>query len=202
MTIWKKCTVIGLIVCLVQLSAADLVTARGTRSSDDPAKVKEKVEVLGVKSKVEVNVKGGDRLLGTIQSIGEDGFELATSGGPSRHISYDQVRSINLTKPTYRASGQPDPVEARRAVVSWGAGKAIRVSLADGRKLKGKIQTIDAEHFTLTPNSQAEPVEIAFTEVQQVEPGGMTSRTGWLILGAAAGGLIIVGAILASAMSG
>ena len=93
-------------------------------------------------------------------------------------------------------------VEARRVVVGWGKGKAVRVTLADGRKIKGKIQTIDSEHFTLLPKSQAEPARIAFTDVQQVETGGMTSRTGWLILGGAAGGLLILVVILGSATTG
>ena len=87
-------------------------------------------------------------------------------------------------------------------VAGWGVGKAIRVTLADGRKLKGKIQTIDMEHFSLLANPQAAPFKIAFTDVQQVESGGMTSRTGWLILGGAVGGFIILVAILGSVMTG
>ncbi len=202
MSMWRKFVVVGLLVGMVHLSVADLVSARSPDSSGDPAEVKQKVEMLGVKSKVEVIVKGGERVLGTIQSVGEDGFELTTSDRQSRHIAYAQVQSINLTKPVYKAYGQPDPVGARRVVASWGTGKTIRVTMADGSKLRGKLQAIGTEDFTLVSKSQSEPVKIAFADVQQVEGGGTTTATWLIILGSIVGGAIVLGAILVSASSG
>ncbi|HZO98852.1 MAG TPA: hypothetical protein VFD30_01015 [Terriglobia bacterium] len=100
MSKWRKAVVIGLLISLVHSLVADLVAARAPDSSGNPAAVKQKVEILGVKSEVEVLVKGGDRIFGTIQSIGEDNFELTTNGRQLRHIAYAQVQSINLTKPS------------------------------------------------------------------------------------------------------
>jgi len=180
---WRKYTVMGLIVCLVNLSLADLTMARGAKSSGDPAAIKQKVDMLGVGAPVEVVVKGEEAMRGLIQSIGDQDFVLAPSGtSVVRHFAYDQVQRLILTKLSYQAAGQPDPDQARRVVAGWGVGKAVRVTLADGNKLKGKIQTMDMEHFSLLPTSQAEPVQVAYADVQQVASGGMTPRTQWLIL--------------------
>ena len=199
----KKCTAIGLVVCLMHLSVAELAMARGGKTRTNPTTVKHTVELVGVGVKLEVTLKGGDQLLGAIQSIGEQDFVVAPSGSTlARHIAYDQVQRLRLTKLSYSASGQPDPAEARRVVAGWGVGKAIRVTLADGRKLKGKIQTIDMEHFSLLANSQAAPVQLAFTDVQQVGTGGMRTGYQWAILGGVVCGVVVALAVLASQMGG
>lgn len=199
----RKLAAIGLVVCLMHLSVADVAMARGVKTTTDPTTVKHTVELLGVGAKVEVGFKGGEQLQGAIQSTGEQEFVIAPSGSsPVLHIAYDQVQRLSLTKRSYKASGQPDPGEARRVVAGWGVGKAIRVTLADGRKLKGKIQTMDMDHFSLLPNSQAEPVQVAYTDMQQVGTGGMTTGTQWAILGGIVAGVVVVLAVLASKMGG
>jgi ribosome maturation factor RimP len=202
MTSGKKLAAIGLVVCLMHLSVADLAMARGGKTRTSPTTIKHTVELFGVGAKLEVSLKGGDQLLGTIQSIGEQDFVVAPSGATlARHIAYDQVQRLRLAKLSYSASGQPDPAEARRVVAGWGVGKAIRVTLADGRKLKGKIQTIDMEHFSLLANSQAAPVQLAFTDVQQVGTGGMTPGVQWAILGGAVAAVVIAVAVFYSQMN-
>jgi len=62
MSNWRKFTAIALVICVVHSSVADLATARGTKSSVDSTGVKRKVEMLGVGSKVEADVEGGDRI--------------------------------------------------------------------------------------------------------------------------------------------
>jgi hypothetical protein len=165
--------------------------------------IKQRVELLGVGAIVEVNPKGGGQLRGVIQSIGEQDFVLGPIG-PSvvRHFAYDQVQRVSFTKLSYKAAGHPDPAQARRVVAGWGVGKAVRVTLADGRKLKGKIWSMDMEHFSLRADARARPVYIAYAELRQVQSGGTTSRTQWLILGSAVGGFIILAGLLGSAMSG
>ncbi|HZO98851.1 MAG TPA: hypothetical protein VFD30_01010 [Terriglobia bacterium] len=87
-------------------------------------------------------------------------------------------------------------------VASWGTGKTIRVTMADGRKLRGKIQTIGTEDFTLVSKSQSEPVKIAFADVQPVEGGGTTTGTWLSILGSIVGGVIVLGVLWGRATSG
>jgi small nuclear ribonucleoprotein (snRNP)-like protein len=186
----------------MHLSVANLAMARGAKTTTDPTTVKHTVKLVGVGTKLEVSLKGGDQLLGTIQSMGEQDFVVAPSGAtPARHIGYAQVQRLRLSKLSYHGSGQPDAAEARRAVAGWGVGKAIRVTLADGRKLNGKIQTIDMEHFSLLANSQAAPVQLAFTDVQQVGTGGMSPGVQWAILGGAVAAVVIVLAVLVSQMN-
>jgi ribosome maturation factor RimP len=200
---WRKCTVMGLIVCLLNLTLADLTMARGAKSSDDAAAIKQKVEMFGVGAVVDIYPEGGERFRGTIQSIGKEDFVVAPRGSaPARHIAFDRVQRLSLTNLSYKAVGQPDPAAARRAVAGWGVGSKIRVTRADGSKLKGRIQTLDMQQFALLPDSQSEPVQIPFTDVQQVGSGGMSSGMQWGILGAVVGGVVIVFAALASAMSG
>lgn len=203
MDCWRKYTVVGLIVCLVQLTLADLTMARGAKSSDDTAAIKQKVEMFGVGAKVEMTIKGGQMMRGTIQSITNEDFALTSKGsGSDRRIAYDQVERLTLTKLTYKASGQPDPAEARRVVAGWGVGKKIRVTLVDGRTLKGVIQSMDGDSFTLLANGATEPNRIAYGNVQQVGTGGMSTGTSWAILGGAVGGVVIVLAVLFSQMGG
>jgi ribosome maturation factor RimP len=186
----------------MQLSMADVALGRGVKTVTDPTTVKHTVELVGVRAKVEVVLKGGKQVHGAIQSIGEQDFVVAPSeSSVVRHIAYDQVQRLNLTQRSYKASGQPDPGEARRAVAGWGVGKAIRVTLADGRKLKGEIRTLDMDHFSLLPSSQAEPVQLAYTEVQQVGTGGMPVGKQWAIFGGVFAGVVGLLVVLALHMS-
>jgi hypothetical protein len=190
---WRKHTVIGLIVCLMQLSVADLAMARGVKTTTDPTTVKHTVELSGVGTNVEVGFKGGEQVHGAIQSIGEQDFAVAPSDSAVvRHIAYVKVQRLNLTQRSYKASGQPDPGAARRVVAGWGVGSAIRVTLADGRKFKGRIQTMDMDHFSLLPNSHVSPVQVAYTDVQQVGTGGLTTGQNWVIAAGIVGGIAIV----------
>jgi len=199
---WRKHTVIGLVICLMQLSVADVAMARGGKTTTDPTTVKHTVKLSGVGTKVEVGFKGGEQVHGAIQSIGEQDFVVAPSDSAVvRHIAYDQVQRLNLTQRSYKASGQADPGEARRVVAGFGVGKAIRVTLADGRKLKGKIQTMDTDHFSLLPNSQAAPIQVAYTDVQQVGTGGLTTGQNWVIGASLIGGIAVVVIVVMATLS-
>jgi len=152
---------------------------------------------------VEVDPPGGEAVRGTIKSITDQDFVLSPGGSVGdRHFAYDQAQGLSLEKLSYKAAGQPDPVQARRVVAGFGGGKAVRITLVDEKKLKGKIPTLDMERFSLLPNSQSDPVKIAYTDVQQVGTGGMAKRIQWLILAGAVGAMIVVIAVLVSRTSG
>jgi ribosome maturation factor RimP len=203
MNTWRKFTAIGLVIVLMHVYVADLAMARSVKSSVDPAATKLRVELMGAGAKVEVKFRADVRWQGTIQSIGDDGFVMTHGDAQTNsHVAYDQVMGLTLSKLSYKAAGQPDASEARRVVAGWGVGKAIRVTLVDGRKLKGEIQSMDKDHFMLLSNSQPEPYQIAYSGVRQVGTGGMTTGTSWALVGIVFGTLVVVLAIMAKATSG
>jgi small nuclear ribonucleoprotein (snRNP)-like protein len=196
--------VLGLIVCLGDLTAAHRAVTGADKLSKNTSAIKTNVELFGIGANVQVDVKGGgEAVRGSIRSIADENFVVASKDSVGEHsIAYDQVRNLTLTKLTYKASGQPDPAAVRRVAAGCGVGKKVRVTLADGKKVKGVIQSIDKDHFTLLANSQAQSSQIAYGDVQQIGSGGMSTGTSWIILGGIVGAIVIVIAVVVSATSG
>lgn len=61
---------------------------------------------------------------------------------------------------------------------------------------------MNMDHFLLLPNSQAEPVQLAYTDVQQVGTGGLTTGTQLAIVGGALLGAVLALALCISQTSG
>jgi hypothetical protein len=57
------------------------------------------------------------------------------------------------------------------------------------------------DHFSLLPSSQAEPVQLAYTEVQQVGTGGMPVGKQWAIFVGVFAGVVGLLVVLALHMS-
>ena len=53
-------------------------------------------------------------------------------------------------------------------VTALGTGKHVVVKISGEKKLHGHIRAIETEHFTLLPDNQSEPIQIAYAEVWQV----------------------------------
>ena len=86
--------------------------------------------------------------------------------------------------------------QAQARVAKLGVGRAARVEvkLRDNTKVKGYISAANADSFTVTDSQTAAPRTLAFTDVMQVKtPGGGLSARTWIILGAAAAAVVIVG---------
>ena len=119
---------------------------------------------------LKVQLADGKKLKGSVVALGEDGFELkAKSGDAPRHIAYNNVNEVKLAKLKYRAKGVPDAVEARRVVLGLGVGHHIQAKITAGKEYHGNIQIIGTDSFTMLPDREAAPVQIAFAEVQYVE---------------------------------
>src|SRR5205814_6379545 len=86
-----------------------------------------------------------------------------------KSIAYDQVTEMKLTKRRYRASGEPDAAEARRVVLALGVGKHVVVNAIGGREVHGNIQAIEPGYFSVLPDQQNAPVQIAYGDVRHVE---------------------------------
>ena len=67
---WRKHTVIGLVICLMQLSLADVALSADT-TVPNPSLTRQRVDQFGVGAKVKVELTNGKKFKGSIQSIEE-----------------------------------------------------------------------------------------------------------------------------------
>src|SRR2546425_7631816 len=164
MRYWREALAVGLVFCLFQLSLAQSLLATVT---PDPVSIKRDIDQYGVGAKLELLLAGGEKLRGTVNAIDNDGFLfLSKRGQPDARIAYHQVTGMKLTKRRYRASGQPDSMEARRVVLALGVGKHVVVNSTAGREVHGLIQAIEPGYFSVIPDRETTPVQIAYSDVR------------------------------------
>jgi len=170
MSSWRKHTVIGLVICLMHLSLADVALSADT-TVPNPSLARQRVDQFGVGAKVKVDLTNGKKFKGSIQSIQDGGFLLASAkaGSPTR-VPYGDVAQLNLTKNTYKAASQPDSVEVRRVAAELGLGHHIMVKTSEAKEYHGNIVAIAAESFSVLPDHTAAPVQIAYSNVRQMGP--------------------------------
>ncbi len=170
MSEYSKFVARGLVVCMVSLAAADFESPLEAAAAFTPTSVKEEIEQFGAGAKVRLKLAGGERLRGVIKAIEADDFVLDT-GRPatSRRIAYARVAQVSLAKLTYRTSALPNAAEVRQVVIALGIGKHVMVRTSGGREYHGYTQAIEQHHFTVLPDDQGAPVQIAYSEVSHVE---------------------------------
>ena len=190
MNSWRKHTVIGLVICLMQLSLADVALSADT-TLPSPSLTRQRVDQFGVGAKVKVELTNGKKFKGSIQSIEDGGFLLAAAkaGSPTR-VPYGEITQLNLAKNTYKATGQPDSVAVRRVVVELGVAHHIMVKTSEAKEYHGNIVAIEAESFTVLPDHTAAPVQIAYNNVQQMGPN--MSKGYWIGFAVAVGILVTI----------
>ena len=187
---WRKHTVIGLVICLLQLSLADVAFPADT-TVPNPSLTRQRVDQFGVGAKVKVELTNGQKFKGPIQSIEDGGFLLAAAkGGSPTRVPYGNVAQLNLAKDTYKATGQPDSVEVRRVVAELGVAHHIMVKTSEAKEYHGNIVAIEAESFTVLPDHTAAPIQIAYNNVQQMGPN--MSRTSWIVIAVLVGVAVVV----------
>jgi len=152
------------VICLYQFSLTESLTAAAVET----ASLRQQVTEYGVGAKLSLKLAGGKKLRGSVESIDDAGFQLSKPNGDAVHVRYDDLALVKLAERAYRAKQDPDPVEARRMVLSLGAGKHVVVKLT-GREFHGHIQSIAADTFTLLPDREITPVQIAYRDVRYVE---------------------------------
>jgi len=184
----KQALATALVLCIFQLSLAQSLTAAITT---DPAAIKRRIDDFGVGAKLELALADGSKLRGSVDAIESDGFQfLSKQRRQTALIHYDQVTGMTLTRHRYRASGRPDPTEARRVVQALGVGKHVVVNAAGGREAHGLIQSIGAGSFSVIPDKQNAPVQFVYADVQHVEKNLSLGATIVLIVLIAAGVLV------------
>jgi len=105
---WRKHAVVGLIVCLLQLTLADVAFSADTMVPN-PGLTRQRVDQFGVGANLKVELTDGKQVRGSLVSLGDNGFELrAKSKDVPRYIAYNTVNKVNLARLVYRAKGAPD----------------------------------------------------------------------------------------------
>ncbi len=168
---WQKAIRLSLAACVLSLPCGECAFALHGKALPDSTRTKDQVLQFGIGAQVKVKLAEGKTLRGSIAGIEDGAFLLASDReASSRRVGFDEVVQIKLAKVTYRVRGRPDPIEARRVVRGLGVAKHIMVKTTAGQNLRGHIQKIGEDHFTLLPDRTATPTEVFYNDVQQVGP--------------------------------
>lgn len=172
-----------LITCVTLLPANDFALWAMSAAPASPTRTKETVNLLGEGAQVKLKLTNGRKLKGVLESADESGIVLNPKGeGSSQSFVYEEISELRPAKRSYKASGAIDPVEARRAVVGLGVGQHIMVKV-NNQKLRGHIQAIEMNAFTLLPDRQTTPVEVAYNGVQAVNKNLSAGATFAVVVG-------------------
>jgi ribosome maturation factor RimP len=164
----------------MQLSLADVAWSADT-TVPNPSLTRQRVDQFGVGARVKVELTNGQKFKGPIQSIEDGGFLLAAAkGGSPTQVPYGDVAQLNLTKNTYKTTGQADSVEVRRVVAELGVGHHIMVKTSEAKEYHGNIVAIAADSFTVLPDHTTAPIPIAYNNVQQMGPN--LSKGAWIAI--------------------
>jgi len=168
---WQKFIATGLAACMLALPLGDLAVSMQAEVPPNPTLTKQQVDRWGVGAEVKATLAGGKNLRGSIGGIEDESFMLNTGRKASpKRVGYAEVAELKLAKNLYRATGQPDPLAALRVVEALGVGRHAVVKTTAGQEYHGNIQVIGQDQFTLLPDHESQPVQIAYTDVQQVGP--------------------------------
>jgi len=168
---WQKFIATGLAAYMLVLPLGDLAVSLQAEVPPNPTLTKQQVDRWGVGAEVKVKLAGGKNLRGAISGIEDDSFLLVKGQKASpKRVGYAEVAELKLAKNLYRTVGQPDAVAVMRVVEALGVGRHAVVKTTAGQEYHGNIQAIGQDYFTLLPDQQSQPVQIAYSDVQQVGP--------------------------------
>jgi len=199
---WQKSLAIGLAACMLVLPLGDLAVSLQAEVPPNPTLTKQQVDRWGVGAEVKVKLAGGKNLRGAISGIEDESFLLVKGQQASpKRVGYVEVAELKLAKNLYRATGQPDAIAAMRVVEALGVGRHAVVKTTAGQEYHGNIQAIDRDQFTLLPDHQSHPVQIAYSDVQQVGPNLSRAAETAIIVAAAAISVVAILFVVAFARS-
>jgi ribosome maturation factor RimP len=200
---WQKFLATGLAACMLVLPLGDLAVSLQAEVPPNPTLTKQQVDRWGVGAEVKVKLAGGKNLRGAISGIEDESFLLAKGQKASpKRVGYTEVAELKLAKNLYRATGQPDPLAAMRVVEALGVGRHAVVKTTAAQEYHGNIQAIDQDYFILLPDHQSQPVQIAYSDVQQVGPNLSRAAEIAIIVAAGAAAVIAILFVVAYARAG
>lgn len=150
---------------------------------DHNALLKQKLELFGIGANVKVKLSGGERMAGSISTLDDSGFTVASEAGVlSRPIRYDETSELTLVSKKHYRSETPDAAEVRRVIAALGIGKHVMVR-TDTMKFHGQIRAIEPDHFIILPDDAQAPIAIAYQDVHQVGKNlGFLSAIGLVVV--------------------
>lgn len=172
--------------CALWAKAAAAAPTNETRNS---------VWLLGEGAEVKVKLTDGKELKGGIKSYGDSDLVLDVKGEEgTKTVNYSDIAELKAAKKSYKTSGAPDAVKARTAVVGLGVGQHVMVKFDGDRILRGHIKEIGPDRFTIMPDAQQTPVEVAYNSMQVVHENPGAGTTLVLVL-------LVVGAVAIAAVA-
>ncbi len=205
----RKQIVSFLIYCLVLMpawhgSAGTFVHAevrygnpqKSDSRSKQEADIKAKAELLGLGADIKVVARRNSRgelivYRGIIEDLSSDELKLQIRN-ETQPIDYDKIRKLNFYTDKYKTEGIVDPVAVRRVVVELGIGQKAKLMLHSDQRIKGSIQSIASDSFTINDLKTGQGKTISFAEVTAIQkekfPGW---ATGLIVGGAATLGVLI-----------
>ena len=188
---WKKSTVLTLITCLSIMPLSDVSLWAKTVAAASLTETRESLNLLGEGAKVKVVLTDGTKLKGVVQGVDESGLVLMANGKQATTVAFDQIGQLKSARRSYKAKGSIDAQEARRAVVGLGVGQHIMVKFDGDKELHGFIKTIGMDRFSILPDHQSAPVEVAYNDIQVVHQNMGAGATLAIVIGIIAAAAII-----------
>jgi len=115
-------------------------------------------------------------------------------------FSLSGVVGVQITHANIQTEAQVRATaKVKERIQKRGVGKSSRVVvvLRDGAKLKGHISEAGDDSFVLVAANGGALTRLSYAEVKEVKSGGLSTGSKVLIgLGIAAGGLVILGAMM------
>ncbi|MBI4165746.1 MAG: hypothetical protein HY508_08445 [Acidobacteria bacterium] len=192
---WRSSLVWTLLVSVSFLPISDCALWAKPGAAAPLTMTRDSVWLLGEGADVKIQLTDGQKLKGEIKSYGEEGLVLDAKGEKAAQtVKYNDIAELKPAKKSYKASGVPDPVKARAAVVGLGVGQHIKVKFDGDRVLHGHITAIGPDRFTIMPDKQQAPVEVAYNSMQLVHENPGAGATLVLLL-------VVAGAIAIAAVA-
>ncbi len=188
---WRQLISIAIVVAMVHLTLVDTVCSANS-GPPNPATVRQQVDQFGVGAKVKIRLANGKKLNGTIQVIEDDSFVVKSKDSSGTSVAYEQVAQLKLAKNTYKSKRSVDQDEARRVVTALGVGRHIMVKTVAGEEYHGRILAIGSESFTVLPDHQRTPVQVAYEDILQLGPNLSKGAQIAIVVGVAVAVAIIV----------
>jgi ribosome maturation factor RimP len=182
-------------VVTVGLFHISLINATGGLKGASPRPdLKQRVEHFGIGTELKLKLTNGEKLRGSVESIGADSFVVAPKdkAGATPEIAFNDLESANYPKRGYKTEDIPDAVAAKRMVVQLGVGEHIMVKVSPTEKVRGHIVAIQDDEFAILPDGEKSPRNVPYSSIHKVNKNLSLGATIAIVVGIAAAVVLIL----------